>query len=1345
MRAALSVLFLLGIALPSGGAPAPWDREFASDVKGILESAKAAPAPADQSVVILLDEQRFSIDRQGRATSTFRKLYRILSQDAVDGWASIEHEYQPWFENRPELRARVITADGAAHTLDPATVAEAPARQFESNVFSDKRILTAPLPAAAKDSVVEYVITVREKAPMLEAGVVRRITVLDTLPLLRFHLVIEADPAIRLRTATRLIADADLKRETVNGRTRIECDLRSLPLRKDLETSLPPDAANYPWVAFSTGESCQAIATAYASIVDRQLAAAGYGALLEGVDLTGAPAAVAARLVARLHSHIRYTGVEFGEAAIVPNTPAETLKRKYGDCKDKSALLTGMLRAAGLKASLALLESGYGSDIDAELPGMGMFTHAIVHVASNPPLWIDATADQMRVGVIPAEVQGRFALIAAPATTALVRVPETPASENWRRHTIDVRMSEYGPGRFVEEMQLSGVGEAALRTVYAERKKAREALESYVKNNYLGKLDKFEMTAPDDFSGPFLLRVEAAQAVRSTTGFDDAGVAIFPHLIFDELPWELTRPESSETDAKKPPQPRRNDFHVASPYRYEVLYRIHPPPGYRLSSTLENIDTQLGPATYRRTVTTSADGVIEAVYFFDSGKRRLTPAEFNALRDGLRKHHQRSVQLLTLAPETTELIAAGLLSQAVGKSAEVVKAAPDSMMAHARFARVLLAAGMGGAARREARKAVEMAPKSALAWQVLAVALMHDTFGRRLRGDWSHAEAEKALRKARELDPDDALAATEMAIFLEHDAFGFRYTKAARMTEAIALYRELLKKQPNPALENNLAIALLYAGSQEETSEQLQKCTPDLQATLKTVLVALKEGAPRAIIAAQTSYPDPNQRALHLFNSALTLIHLRRYDLASTIMSAAARLSSSSDLQTRADMATRFKRYEDALLPPSDPRSIAQRFMLEGFRTNFDVARLKPLITSREKWDDKDHHLKPPGDLGSLRSQFASTGLTNDNLLDLIYSMMTLEKSGDDEHGYRITLNAPGAKTSSLYVVREEGEYRMIGAGSNGLEHVGSLILELLGKKDLAAAQWWLDKVVADFDASEEGTGFPAARALWSGVKGDQRNAAAATLAAHGLIGASKGAAGSIQALEAARLKAPNTTEKAQIDKALCESLARARKWKEMLPVAKRLAASKTFPEEGFRYALRAAREAGDWKEYEAIARQRLIAAPRNSVALRSLAIARIRQRDFAGAAEWTKKLLAWDLAGFDEFLFEAWVSMLTGKDQAAVLVKLQERAKNHVPTRTSQLTIAALMTYAGKLDDARQTLARAVEKEDVDGLDATVWVVYGRIAAAYGLQEEAASAFERARRSKRDTDEAQWALMLLP
>src|SRR4029450_6679154 len=122
------------------------------------------------------------------------------------------------------------------------------------------------------------------------------------------------------------------------------------------------------------------------------------------------------KVVERLHREVRYTGVEFADARLIPEYPAETLRRRFGDCKDKSTLLVAALRASGIEAYLALLSAGDDPDVSPDLPGLGMrglalFAPAIVHVPGAQDLWIDATAEYTRVGTLPPSDTDRLALV----------------------------------------------------------------------------------------------------------------------------------------------------------------------------------------------------------------------------------------------------------------------------------------------------------------------------------------------------------------------------------------------------------------------------------------------------------------------------------------------------------------------------------------------------------------------------------------------------------------------------------------------------------------------------------------------------------------------------------------------------------------------------------------------------------------------------------------------------------------------------------------------------------------------------------------------------------------------
>src|SRR5262249_1145612 len=151
----------------------------------------------------------------------------------------------------------------------------------------------------------------------------------------------------------------------------------------------------------------QQIAEAYAKIVEAHISTADVKAMVEKLTQGKQSRSERAQaILAYLNKNVRYTGVEFGEAAIVPHAPAETLATKSGACNDRPPLLVAMRRAADVPAYVALLNTGNRQDVPADLPGMGLFDHAIVYLPGNPDFWIDATDEYARLGQLPIGDQG---------------------------------------------------------------------------------------------------------------------------------------------------------------------------------------------------------------------------------------------------------------------------------------------------------------------------------------------------------------------------------------------------------------------------------------------------------------------------------------------------------------------------------------------------------------------------------------------------------------------------------------------------------------------------------------------------------------------------------------------------------------------------------------------------------------------------------------------------------------------------------------------------------------------------------------------------------------------------
>ncbi|EHQ29429.1 DUF3857 domain-containing protein [Mucilaginibacter paludis] len=93
-----------------------------------------------------------------------------------------------------------------------------------------------------------------------------------------------------------------------------------------------------------------------------------------------------------VQNEVRYMGIETGEYSHRANDPAKVFKQRYGDCKDKALLLASILKAGGIDAAMALVNTGLADKIDNFLPSSALFNHAVVVATVNhQQVWVDAT------------------------------------------------------------------------------------------------------------------------------------------------------------------------------------------------------------------------------------------------------------------------------------------------------------------------------------------------------------------------------------------------------------------------------------------------------------------------------------------------------------------------------------------------------------------------------------------------------------------------------------------------------------------------------------------------------------------------------------------------------------------------------------------------------------------------------------------------------------------------------------------------------------------------------------------------------------------------------------------
>jgi transglutaminase-like putative cysteine protease len=80
--------------------------------------------------------------------------------------------------------------------------------------------------------------------------------------------------------------------------------------------------------------------------------------------------------------NISYSSVSFRQSGIVPQSPADVLNTRIGDCKDVSTLFVTMCKEAGIKANLVLAKTRDNGMLSMPLPGID-FNHCMAKVNLN--------------------------------------------------------------------------------------------------------------------------------------------------------------------------------------------------------------------------------------------------------------------------------------------------------------------------------------------------------------------------------------------------------------------------------------------------------------------------------------------------------------------------------------------------------------------------------------------------------------------------------------------------------------------------------------------------------------------------------------------------------------------------------------------------------------------------------------------------------------------------------------------------------------------------------------------------------------------------------------------------
>jgi len=181
--------------------------------------------------------------------------------------------------------------------------------------------------------------------------------------------------------------------------------------------------------------------------------------LVRGVDDTGRKIEV---ISAYVQKELHYEAIEFGRRAYIPKTARETLRDRYGDCKDHAVLLYSMLNAVDIPAELALVS--LSQQVLPGLPNVDQFDHMIVAVPqSSGRLFIDTTDKDLSLGSMPPRyMAGNHALLIGESSQ-LVAIPEFEPGDSTLHVERKIEKAEGNEIRVIEIATFSGYQAADLR------------------------------------------------------------------------------------------------------------------------------------------------------------------------------------------------------------------------------------------------------------------------------------------------------------------------------------------------------------------------------------------------------------------------------------------------------------------------------------------------------------------------------------------------------------------------------------------------------------------------------------------------------------------------------------------------------------------------------------------------------------------------------------------------------------------------------------------------------------------------------------------------------------------
>lgn len=556
-----------------------------------------------------IDHLQVEVREGGLLTQTTNQILWPLDRATADAYGEYRIAWKPAREQLEVHRARVHLPDG--RVLDAAPEAYhrvSPSDTTTQNVYSDRQILVISLPQVQPGAAIDVEFTRKMKSTLTDQQWWLSWAFQSSSPYLRSGLTIRTAKGSPLAYGSVGTVPKPEVRED-GARVVYRWDMSHLPGLRE-ETNGPPMENLRASVQVTSYESWDAVARWYQGLIRNQYDLDSAARVeIEGLikDVKD-PVERVRRLYDHLQQTVRYVAVELGISSYQPHRASETLRNRYGDCKDRGTLLIAMLKVAGIRALPALVGTRESGAIVHAAPNPGQFNHLVVYLpelvlpgqesGGRPDRaggsFIDATTEHNDLGVLPAGVQGIEAFVVEEGKGRFIRTSTSSPSWNLRalKRLVDVQAD--GSARLTDDATAHGH--------FATR--FRETLSGYDER---GRKDLVIKSVRDEFPGATDIEFTLTGADRPGSPPRDYETFRVPGFVKSVgNSWVLSLEVLDIIEDLLPITPaseRTVDYHAEVPMTQEEEVEIRLPPGRAFTEWPDAVRLEIPQATFTLTLT----------------------------------------------------------------------------------------------------------------------------------------------------------------------------------------------------------------------------------------------------------------------------------------------------------------------------------------------------------------------------------------------------------------------------------------------------------------------------------------------------------------------------------------------------------------------------------------------------------------------------------------------------------------------------------------------------------------------------------------------------------------------